>query len=40
MNSSPARGAIYREQLDEMYAWCEALCTGDAGYTEDEMGEA
>jgi ketosteroid isomerase-like protein len=37
MNASPAPGRVYREQLDDMYAWCEALCTGDAAYTEDEI---
>lgn len=35
MNSSPAPGGTYRERFDEMYAWCEALCTGDARYSED-----
>jgi len=37
MNTRPAPGATYREQFDEMYAWCEALCTGDADYTEDDI---
>jgi ketosteroid isomerase-like protein len=37
MNTGPAPGGTYRERLDEMYAWCEALCTGDAGYAEDDI---
>jgi ketosteroid isomerase-like protein len=37
MNTRPAPGGTYRERLDEMYAWCEALCTGDAEYTEDDI---
>lgn len=37
MNTSPAPGGIYREQLDQMYDWCEALCTNDAQYTEDDI---
>lgn len=37
MNTGPAPGGTYRQRLDEMYAWCEALCTGDAEYTEDDI---
>jgi ketosteroid isomerase-like protein len=37
MNTSSAPGGTYRELLDEMYAWCEGLCTGDAQYTEDDV---
>ena len=37
MNASPAPGGTYRERFDELYAWCEALCNGDARYTEDEI---
>lgn len=37
MNTGPAHGGTYRQRLDEMYAWCEALCTGDAEYTEDDI---
>jgi ketosteroid isomerase-like protein len=38
MNASPAPGGTYRERFDEMYAWCEALCSGDARYTGDDIG--
>jgi ketosteroid isomerase-like protein len=37
MNTGRAAGGTYRERLDEMYAWCEALCTGDAEYAEDDI---
>jgi ketosteroid isomerase-like protein len=37
MNTSPAPGDAYRQRLDEMYAWCEALCTGDVEGTEEEI---
>jgi hypothetical protein len=37
MNTRPAPGEAYRERLDEMYAWCEALCTGDAQDSEEEI---
>ena len=37
MNTSAAPGVTHRERLDEMYAWCEALCTGDATYTEGDI---
>jgi ketosteroid isomerase-like protein len=37
MSTSPAPGGAYRERLDEMYAWCEALCTGDADYIDSDI---
>ncbi len=37
MSTGPPPGGTYRGWLDEMYAWCEALCTGDAEYTEDDI---
>lgn len=37
MNTSPASGNAYRDMLDQMYAWCEALCTGHAEDTEEEV---
>ena len=37
MNTGPAPRGTYRDRLDDMYTWCEALCTGDAGYTEDDI---
>jgi ketosteroid isomerase-like protein len=37
MNTSPAPGGTYRKRLDELYTWCEALCTGDAENTEDHI---
>jgi SnoaL-like domain len=37
MSTSSAAHGTYRAQFDEMYAWCEALAAGDAGYTEDDL---
>jgi hypothetical protein len=37
MDTSPPPVGIYREQLDQMYAWCEGLCTKDAQLAEDEI---
>jgi ketosteroid isomerase-like protein len=37
MNTSPAPGETHRERLNELYAWCEALCTGEAAYTDDDI---
>jgi hypothetical protein len=37
MSTGPAPAHTYRERLDDMYNWCEALPTGDAGYTSDDI---
>ena len=37
MNTGSPPSGTHRERLDEMYAWCEALCTGDSEHTEDDI---
>jgi len=37
MSTSPAPGWAYLGQMDEMYAWCEALCTGQTQNAEQEI---
>jgi SnoaL-like domain len=37
MTKGPAPGYPYRDLLDEMYSWCENLCTGQAENTDEEI---
>src|SRR5690348_15915205 len=38
MNTGPAPGGTYREHLDEIYVWCEALWTADAECAGGDLG--
>lgn len=37
MNTTSAPREAHRGRLDEMYAWCESLCTGEAKNSDEEI---